>query len=500
MKDNEFVMAIDRGTTSSRTVLFDHQYAIKSISQIDLTQYFPHTGWVEHSPDEIWQSTVKTAQQAMKKNDIDASQVASLGITNQRETTIIWNKRTGKPIYNAIVWQDRRTSNYCDVLKSEGLEKTITEKTGLLLDPYFSASKIVWILDNVDGAMSAAKNGELAFGNVDSWLIWNLTSDRKHLTDITNASRTMLFNIVHQDWDYDLLNIFGIPDSILPEVKDCGYEFGQTNPSLFLGSISICGVAGDQQAAALGQACFAPGMLKATYGTGCFAILNTGSEIARSTQRLLTTIAYRINGETSYALEGSIFCAGASVKWFQEKLKLVQGPEDMDILASDSDLTQEVYLVPAFTGLGAPWWNADARAAYTGMTLATGPKELARAILESVCYQTNDLLLAMGSDWQNNSETILRVDGGMASSDWTMQFLSDILQAQIDRPAVIQTSALGAAWLAASTVGAWPKQADFQRDWRCQRQFSPGMPIERRDSKVAGWNNAIGRLLADEKL
>ena len=496
MKENEFVMAIDQGTTSSRTILFDHQYSIKSMSQIDLTQYFPSSGWVEHSPDEIWQSTVETAKQAMRNRDIDASQVTSLGITNQRETTIIWNKRTSKPIYNAIVWQDRRTSDYCNALKNQGLEKTITEKTGLLLDPYFSASKIAWILDNVDGAKSAAKNGELAFGNVDSWLIWNLTSGEKHLTDITNASRTMLFNIARQDWDYELLDMFEIPDTMLPEVKDCSYEFGITTPSLFSSPISICGVAGDQQAAALGQACFAPGMLKATYGTGGFALLNTGSDIARSTRRLLSTIAYRINGETTFALEGSIFCAGASVKWFQEKLQLIRSPEDIGSLASNSDLNQEVYMVPAFTGLGAPWWDADARAAFSGMTLDSGPKELARAILESVCYQTYDLLLAMRSDWQNDFETILRVDGGMASSDWTMQCLSDILQTQIDRPVVIETSALGAAWLAASTVGAWPKKEDFQQNWLCQKTFSPKMPIDRRDTKVAGWNDAIKRVLS----
>ena len=499
MKENEFVMAIDQGTTSSRTILFDHQYSIKSMSQIELTQYFPYSGWVEHSPEEIWQSTIKTAKKAMRIHDIAANQVTSVGISNQRETTILWDKNTGKPIYNAIVWQDRRTSDYCNTLKTQGLEKIITEKTGLLLDPYFSASKIAWILENVDGAFAAAKNGQLAFGNVDSWLIWNLASGKNHLTDITNASRTMLFNINQQDWDSELLDIFGIPSSILPEVKDCGYEFGITDTSLFSSPITISGVAGDQQAAALGQACFTPGMLKATYGTGCFAILNTGSEIARSSQRLLTTIAYRLNGKTSYALEGSIFCAGASLKWFQEKLQLIKCPEDAGTLASHSDLTQEVYMIPAFTGLGAPWWDPEARAAFMGMTLATGPQELARAILESVCYQTHDLLLAMKSDWQNNSETILRVDGGMAASDWTMQCLSDILQAQIDRPAIIETSALGAAWLAASTVGVWPEQEDFQRNWLCQRKFSPKMLVERRDTKVAGWNDAVARVLSNQE-
>jgi glycerol kinase len=488
-----FVIAIDQGTTSSRSILFDHQYAIHSQAHVELEQFFPHSGWVEQDPDEIWQATLDTARRSMHQVDLRADQLCALGISNQRETTIVWNRASGKPVYNAIVWQDRRTAQYCNQRRQDGAQPMVTAKTGLLLDAYFSASKIAWILDNVSGARGAAERGELAFGTVDSWLIWNLTAGAVHATDVTNASRTMLYNIHRQEWDSELLELFNVPRSMLPEVLDCNGFFGYTSASLLGGKVKICGVAGDQQAAAMGQACFTKGMLKATYGTGCFALLNTGDTAVKSQHQLLTTVASRLDGKISFALEGSIFIAGAAIQWLRDGLRIIESAEQSTAAALASDLDQAVYLVPAFTGLGAPWWDPEARAAIFGLSLATGRNEIVRAALESVCYQTLDLLNAMHADWQTTSDTVLRVDGGMAVNDWTMQFLADILQAPIDRPMITETSALGAAWLAASHAGLWPTCEDFASAWQCQQRFTPSMSPERRKVKVAGWDAAIGR-------
>jgi glycerol kinase len=493
---NNLIMALDQGTTSSRTILFDQNYHIVEQTQQEFTQHFPADGWVEHDPMDIWNTTLATAKQALANTDVSAADIAAIGITNQRETTVIWDRQSGQPIYNAIVWQDRRTAALCNQLKDQGLEATVTEKTGLLLDPYFSATKVAWILDNVDGARAQAERGELAFGTVDSWLLWNLTGG-EHATDATNASRTMLYNIHNGDWDDELLALFNVPRSLLPRVKDSAADFGST--SLLGETINIFGIAGDQQAATLGQACFDIGMMKSTYGTGCFALLNTGDTAVTSTNRLLTTIAYQLDGKPTYALEGSIFIAGAAVQWLRDGLGIIESASQSGQLAEDADPSQAVYMVPAFTGLGAPWWDADARGALLGLTRGTGPAEIAKAALESVCYQTLDLLNAMRADWtqgaSQGADTVLRVDGGMVASDWTMQCLADILQAPVDRPVIAETTALGAAWLAGSRAGVWPDQAGFAASWQLDSNFAPQMPIEQRDIKVAGWNKAVRRVL-----
>lgn len=494
---NNLIMALDQGTTSSRTILFDQNYHIVGQAQQEFTQHFPADGWVEHDPMDIWNTTLATAKQALANAGISAADIAAIGITNQRETTVIWDRHSGQPIYNAIVWQDRRTAALCNQLKDQGLEATVTKKTGLLLDPYFSATKVAWILDNVDGARAQAERGELAFGTVDSWLLWNLTGG-EHATDATNASRTMLYNIHNGDWDDELLALFNIPRSLLPTVKDSAADFGTT--SLLGEAINIYGIAGDQQAATMGQACFDIGMMKSTYGTGCFALLNTGDTAVASTNRLLTTIAYQLDGEPTYALEGSIFIAGAAVQWLRDGLGIIESASQSDQLAEDADSSQAVYMVPAFTGLGAPWWDADARGAILGLTRGTGPAEIAKAALESVCYQTLDLLNAMRADWtqgaSQGADTVLRVDGGMVASDWTMQCLADILQAPVDRPVIAETTALGAAWLAGSRAGVWPGQEGFAASWQLDNNFAPQMAIEHRDAKVCGWNQAVRRVLS----
>ena len=490
---SNLIIALDQGTTSSRTIIFDQNYQIVEQAQQEFTQHFPEDGWVEHDAMDIWNTTLATAKQAMASAGVTAKDIAAIGITNQRETTVIWDRQTGEPIYNAIVWQDRRTAALCNQLKEQGLETSVTEKTGLLLDPYFSATKVAWILDSVSGARDRAERGELAFGTVDSWLLWNLT-DGEHATDATNASRTMLYNIHRGDWDDELLELFNVPRSLLPEVKDSAADFGTT--SLLGDPINIYGIAGDQQAATLGQACFDVGMMKSTYGTGCFALLNTGSTAVTSTNRLLTTIAYQLDGKPTYALEGSIFIAGAAVQWLRDGLGIIESASQSGQLAKDADPTQSVYMVPAFTGLGAPWWDADARGALLGLTRGTGPAEIAKAALESVCYQTLDLLNAMRADWAQEAETVLRVDGGMVASDWTMQCLADILQAPVDRPVIAETTALGAAWLAGSRAGVWPDQAGFAASWQLESNFAPQMSVEDRDVKVAGWNKAVRRVLS----
>ena len=490
---SNLIIALDQGTTSSRTIIFDQNYQIVEQAQQEFTQHFPEDGWVEHDAMDIWNTTLATAKQAMASAGVTAKDIAAIGITNQRETTVIWDRQTGEPIYNAIVWQDRRTAALCNQLKEQGLETSVTEKTGLLLDPYFSATKVAWILDSVSGARDRAERGELAFGTVDSWLLWNLT-DGEHATDATNASRTMLYNIHRGDWDDELLELFNVPRSLLPEVKDSAADFGTT--SLLGDPINIYGIAGDQQAATLGQACFDVGMMKSTYGTGCFALLNTGDTAVTSTNRLLTTIAYQLDGKPTYALEGSIFIAGAAVQWLRDGLGIIESASQSGQLAKDADPAQSVYMVPAFTGLGAPWWDADARGALLGLTRGTGPAEIAKAALESVCYQTLDLLNAMRADWAQEAETVLRVDGGMVASDWTMQCLADILQAPVDRPVIAETTALGAAWLAGSRAGVWPDQAGFAASWQLESNFAPQMSVEDRDVKVAGWNKAVRRVLS----
>jgi glycerol kinase len=491
-----YILAIDQGTTSSRAIVFDRDRKVLGSGQKEFTQIFPQDGWVEHDPEEIWQSVVWSVRTALEQAGIEARAIAAIGITNQRETTLIWDRKTGKPIHNAIVWQDRRTAAYCARLKQAGHEASITKKTGLLLDPYFSGTKVKWLLDNVKGARRRAEKGELAFGTIDSFLIWRLTDGKVHATDSTNAGRTLLFDIARNRWDEELLALFEVPASLLPEVKDCADDFGTSDPALFGTGIAIRGVAGDQHSASIGQACFKPGMVKSTYGTGCFALLNTGPDLVRSRNRLLTTIAWRLDGKTSYALEGSIFIAGAAVQWIRDGLKLVSHASETGPLAESADPSQNVYMVPAFVGLGAPWWDAEARGAIYGLTRNSGPAEIARAALEAVCYQTRDLLDAMRKDWKGGGDTVLRVDGGMVASDWTMQFLADILDAPVDRPVILETTALGAAWLAGSRAGVWPGMEEFAARWARDKRFEPRMEAAERKRKLRGWDQAVRRTLS----
>ncbi len=492
-----YVIAIDQGTTSSRAIVFDASMNVAGVGQQEFTQHFPQSGWVEHDAEEIWQSVVATCRTAIAAAGIAPSDIAAVGITNQRETTLAWDRKTGKPVYNAIVWQDRRTASFCEELKSKGLEPLFTAKTGLLLDPYFSGTKMAWLLDNVAGLRERAAAGEICFGTIDSWLIWNLTDGAVHATDATNASRTLMYNIAENDWDDELLDALGVPKAILPSVKDCADDFGVAGAEVFGAAVPILGVAGDQQAATIGNACFQPGMMKSTYGTGCFALLNTGTEFVPSSNRLLTTIAYRLDGETIYALEGSIFVAGAAVQWLRDGLKVIGDAAESGGLASQADDGHHVYLVPAFTGLGAPHWDPDARGAIFGVTRNTGPAELARAALESVAYQTLDLLEAMRGDWSDvDTDTVLRVDGGMVASDWTMQYLADILQAPVDRPKILETTALGAAWLAGWKSGVWPDQSEFAKVWALDTRFEPRLGIDVRNQRVAGWREAVARTLS----
>jgi glycerol kinase len=492
-----FILAIDQGTTSSRAIVFDQAMQIVASRHKEFAQHYPASGWVEHDPEEIWQSVVSTCREALRAAKLTARDISAIGITNQRETVVIWDKVSGEPIHNAIVWQDRRTSAICEKLRKEGLEQKFSQKTGLLLDPYFSGTKIAWLLDKVKGARRRAERGELLAGTIDSFLIWRLTGGKVHATDATNASRTLVYNIVDNQWDAELLEILGIPAALLPEVKDCADDFGVSEKSLFGVEIPILGVAGDQQAATIGQACFKPGMMKSTYGTGCFAILNTGSDIVRSNNRLLTTIAYRIGGKTTYALEGSIFVAGAAVQWLRDGLKVIDKAAHSGVLAANADETQDVYLVPAFVGLGAPHWDAEARGAIFGLTRNSGPAEFARAALEAVAYQTRDLLDAMKKDWRGGAvRTVLRVDGGMVVSDWTMQRLSDILDAPVDRPTILETTALGAAWLAGYRAGVWPKATEFSKSWALDRRFKPAMNAATRKRKLTGWRDAVRRTLS----
>ncbi|MFC1457026.1 glycerol kinase GlpK [Microvirga arabica] len=491
------VLAIDQGTTSSRAILFSADMSIVAAAQREIPQHYPASGWVEHEPEDLWQTVVEMGREALRKAEARPGDVAAIGITNQRETVLVWDRRTGQPIHRAVVWQDRRTAEFCTRLKAEGHEELVRSRTGLLLDPYFSGTKIAWLLDNLPGARARAERGELAFGTVDTFLIWRLTGGAVHVTDATNASRTLLYDIHRGEWDDDLLKLFGIPRSMLPEVRDSSASFGTSLPELFGAAIPICGVAGDQQAATVGQACFTPGMTKATYGTGCFALLNTGPAPVISRNRLLTTIAYQFGGRPTYALEGSIFIAGATVQWLRDGLGIIRNAAESGVLAREADQSQTVYLVPAFVGLGAPYWDPDCRGAVFGLTRATGPREIAHAALESVCYQTLDLLDAMHADWSTGegAGTVLRVDGGMVASDWAMQRLADILGAPVDRPEVKETTALGAAYLAGLYAGIFPEPVAFADMWRLETRFLPSLLEIQRAEKVAGWRDAVSRTL-----
>lgn len=490
-----YILAIDQGTTSSRAILFDEGMCPGVSDQAEFPQHYPDNGWVEHDPADIWSSVLETCRGAMAKGGITASDVAAIGITNQRETTLIWDRTTGVPIYNAIVWQDRRTASSCAALKAAEHEPRVSALTGLLLDPYFSATKVAWLLDNVEGARAKANAGQLAFGTVDTYLIWHLTGGAVHATDATNAARTMLYDIHRGGWSPELCDLFGIPMGLLPEVKNCADGFGQTVPGLFGAAIPIRGVAGDQQAATIGQACFEPGMLKSTYGTGCFALLNTGAQAVKSSNRLLTTVAYQFDGVPTYALEGSIFVAGAVVQWLRDGVQMIDAAPETQTLAESADPHQALILVPAFTGLGAPYWAAEARGAVFGLTRNSGPAEFTRAALESVGFQTRDLLTAMQADMPDQGRPVLRVDGGMVASDWTMQFLADILAAPVDRPMVTETTALGAAWLAGMRSEIYPDAAGFAATWALERRFEPAMPSDERDAKYAAWKRAIEAVL-----
>ena len=496
-KKSTYVLSIDQGTTSSRGVIFDKNYEIVSIGQKEFTQFFPDSGWVEHDPEEIWMSTLESCRSALKESKIEPSQIRAVGITNQRETTVVWDKETGKPIYNAIVWQDRRTSDQCQNLKDLGHESLVNEKTGLLLDPYFCATKIAWILDNVSGARQKANEGQLLFGTIDCFLMWRLSNQQIHSTDATNACRTMLYNIHDGCWDEDLLKLFNIPSSMLPKVCDNAADFGKVDESIFGSEIPITASIGDQPSALVGQACFQPGMVKSTYGTGCFVLINTGYEPVKSNNKLLTTLAFQVNGKTCYALEGSIFVAGAAVQWLRDGLKFIESAQESESLAMQADDSQDVYLVPAFVGLGAPYWDPDCRGALFGMTRNTGPAEITKATLESVCYQTSDLLSAIAKDLGEGKLSAIRVDGGMAASNWTMQMLSDLVELPVDRPKNLETTALGAAYLAGMQIGFYPSMSDFSDSWQSDSQFNSKMTSDSRERKLAGWKDAVKRTLSN---
>ena len=498
------ILAIDQGTTSSRAILFDQNMKLVDTAQEEFTQHYPDSGWVEHDPGDLWSTTAGTCRAVIERAGLSVTDVTAIGITNQRETTLVWDKKTGEPVYNAIVWQDRRTSELCRTLRDAGHEAMVTDRTGLLLDPYFSGTKLKWILDNVEGARARAEAGELLFGTVDTFLIWKLTGGTVHATDATNAARTLLYDIRKGRWSSTICELLDIPQTMLPEVRDSAGDYGMVRDDLFGRQIPIRGVAGDQQAATVGQACFSPGMLKSTYGTGCFALLNTGDTPVVSNNRLLTTIAYQLDGKPTYALEGSIFIAGAVVQWLRDGLKIIREASETQPLAEGADPAQNVVLVPAFTGLGAPYWNAECRGAVFGLTRNSRPEEFARAALESVGYQTRDLLEAMRSDWtaeggaalRDCGAETLRVDGGMSASDWAMQFLSDIIDAPVDRPEVLETTALGAAWLAGMQVGLYPGLEDFAQTWALDRKFTPDMDETTRTQKYDAWKRAVNATLS----
>lgn len=487
------LLAIDQGTTSSRAILFSSAGQILNVKQKELTLHYPHKGWVEQSADDIWDDTLWACQEILLEEQTE--DIAAIGITNQRETTIVWDRETGAPIYNAIVWQDRRAADYCQVLKSEGHEDMVSSKTGLLLDPYFSATKIKWILDNVDGARARANAGDLIFGTVDSFLLWRLTGGKVHATDATNASRTMLYNIVDGCWDDDLLTLFDIPKSMLPEVRDNVSDFGETEAGLLSRVLPIGGIAGDQQSALIGQACFEKGMVKSTYGTGCFALMNIGEAYKRSHNRLLTTIAYQFDGKPSYAIEGAIFVAGAAVQWLRDDLEIIQDAADSEALALSVANTNEVYFVPAFTGLGAPYWEPNAKAAIIGLSRESNKAHIVRAALEAQGYQTLDLMDAFISD-SGFDPNVIRVDGGLVENEFVCQFLADMLNRPVEVPQVIETTALGAAYLAGLYAGVYKSLDDIRSAWQVSRRYEPKMEATQRDTLYAGWKMAIRKVLA----
>ena len=490
---NGYLLAIDQGTTSSRAIVFAPDGSVRGQAQKEFAQHYPADGWVEHDAEEIWTDSLALCRKAISNAHVDAAELAAIGITNQRETTVLWDRATGTPLGPAIVWQDRRTAERCQALREAGHETEVQQKTGLLLDPYFSATKLAWLLDNIDGARQRAEAGDLAFGTIDSWLLWKLSGGRVHATDATNASRTLLYNIPTQRWDEGLLKLFGIPASLLPEVRDSAADFGVTDPALFGTSVPVAGIAGDQQAALVGQACFSPGMVKSTYGTGCFMVLNTGEQAVTSENRLLTTVGYRLDGRTTYALEGSIFVAGATIQWLRDGLRLISHASESEALARSAGGAKGVYLVPAFTGMGAPWWDPHARGALLGLTRDTGIAEVVTAGLEAVCYQSLDLLEAMVGDGAGRP-TALRVDGGMVANNWLAQNLADILGIRVDRPVITETTALGAAYLAGLQVGVFPDLEAIASHWQEDREFTPHLAEDERRQRYAGWREAVSRV------
>ena len=492
MSQDKYILAFDQGTTSSRSIIFDHDGKVVAVAQKEFQQIYPKPGWVEHDPMEIWSSQSSTAAEAISRADLSADSIAAVGVTNQRETTIVWDKKTGKPVYNAIVWQDRRTADYCRKLKEDGIEAMVSEKTGLRLDPYFAGTKVRWILENVEGARARAEAGELLFGTVDSWLVWQLTGHKVHVTDITNASRTLFYNIEQDGWDDELLELFGVPRSMLPEIKSCSEVYGHVEKNLYPGGAPIAGIAGDQHAALFGQACFEPGMAKNTYGTGCFLLMNMGEKPIRSKNNLLTTVAWRIGDKTEYALEGSIFIGGAVVQWIRDELQLVRTAQELDALAATVEDAGGLFLVPAFAGLGAPHWDPYARGAALGITRGTNRAHFCRAALESIAFQSADLITAMEKD-SGISLKELRVDGGACQSDPLLQFQADLLQTEVIRPKCIETTALGAAYLAGLAVGFWKSRDSITKRWEQERSFEPQRKAEDMTALTAGWNKALER-------
>lgn len=487
-----YLLSIDQGTTSSRAILFTQTGEQICVAQREFTQYFPEDGWVEHEPEEIWSTTLAVCREVLTENNTQASELVGIGITNQRETTVVWDRHTGRSVYKAIVWQDRRTAAFCEELKESGFEALVRQKTGLLLDPYFSATKLQWILDHVDGARERAEAGELLFGTIDTYLLWRLTAGASHKTDATNASRTMLFNIHEQIWDAELLAKLDIPPNMLPEVEDCAAEFGVTASNLLGAPVPVLGIAGDQQAALIGQGCFVEGMLKSTYGTGCFVIVNTGDKVVQSRNKLLTTVAYRLAGEVTYGLEGSIFVAGAAVQWLRDGLRLFPDAADTEAIAERYSVSDGVYLVPAFTGLGAPYWDPEARGAILGLTRDSGIGHIVTATLQSVCFQTQDLISAMRED--GATLKTLRVDGGMVKNSWLVQHLADILQITVDRPKVIETTALGVAYLAGLQAGVFQSTSEIAEQWKLERRFEAKMPASQASLLYDGWIDAVSRV------
>jgi glycerol kinase len=492
----KYILAIDQGTSSSRTVIYDHEIAVVASAQQEFPQIYPQPGWVEHDPEAIWESVRSVTERAMAELGATAADITAIGITNQRETTLVWDRESGECIYNAIVWQDRRTAEACRSLKSDGLEAAVAAKTGLRLDPYFSATKLAWILDNVDGARERAESGKLAFGTIDCFLLWRLTGGASHATDASNASRTLLFNIHSQQWDDDLLEIFNIPRALLPEVKDCAADFGLATNDCLGGTAPVSGIAGDQQAALIGQAGFENGMTKSTYGTGCFVIANTGQTALASQNKLLSTVAMRLNGEVTYGLEGSVFVAGSAVQWLRDEMKIIRSASETETIARKTGIVDDVIVVPAFAGLGAPYWDPDARGAIVGLSRGSGGDRIVTATLQSIAYQTHDLIRSMAED--GISPGVIRVDGGMVANDWFLQFLADILDTPVERPVNVESSVLGAAYLAAFEAGVLRDEKQVSEYWQCQTRFESTMSSDHREQLLSGWSAAVSRVRTNE--